>query len=1069
MVNSSPTAFSRITRNSGRTNSILTVALPLLFILIATLVWSAERIIQQETKRLEVDFRTLTGYIFEQEKFLIALNQQNQDLSELVESRTYSINYQSFPKKWPLQLLEGKESLVAMPFTLGCNESLECSRVPSILFSLGAYLADFYSTFWGGSYYPAAAVFFINEHDHISIGVPSVGSVMGNESISPELFHAVTDSIRINLPSIKKQLDEAQKKHEKNTVIWIRQSNSTNNLIGVISAGFDVHLWENAQLSPQNIYAASLLSQIRIRVFERMLNPSLTHQFWLTHNEFGQLSGDTNIPFETSEGLFYTKDGLVLKLDSQNKKWSGYYRISYAAFFEDNLWLPISLITALFFSFFCGWGYHRWYQRKILQPAIQSQQIILDNESFNRTLIAITPIGLCVIDRETRQLRFANELAQYWLKITEPSRPQDSGEYRELLSHVITREKHVKTIQKSGDNVLYITSTETNYQQRSVILCAFTDITMQAETEKQLANAKRLAEEANRAKSSFLATMSHEIRTPLYGLIGTLELLSNTLLSPQQVNLINRMSTTSQLLMLLIGDILDISKIEANQVKIQNQPFSLLELIQQTVQLYQGLAQQKNLVLFQIIDPDIHSNRVGDEARLQQIIGNLLSNAIKFTQKGTIIVELKTGTNDNILLRVIDSGVGIDAEQQKKLFEPFYQAHPESLTYGGTGLGLFICSNLVKLMGGLISLQRQPGKGSSFLITLPLKSGQQDDIWEDLTGTHIWLQTINPLLTKNLTQWLKKWGATVYLTQDSLPEDTSSVIAVGILIEHISLPEYWKGKIWLASESYCKLSELNQKLFLLKNNGDLTTSLINPIPRIQAHTDLFSLKVLIAEDNMINQVVLQEQLELLGCQVFTASDGEEALVIWDNEIVDIILTDVNMPYRNGYELTKQLRLEGETCPIIGITANGLKEEEERCLQAGMNAWLVKPIELETLVHVLSRFFPVSQSFFSEDELITRVNPLNSKDREKIISQFSIDIQELNQAINKLDIEIVKQLSHRLRGALVSAEQQELADKLLQFEKSLNSETANSGLIKFGQSICNDLITWVNKLNQTDGE
>ncbi|WP_142793348.1 response regulator, partial [Klebsiella pneumoniae] len=107
------------------------------------------------------------------------------------------------------------------------------------------------------------------------------------------------------------------------------------------------------------------------------------------------------------------------------------------------------------------------------------------------------------------------------------------------------------------------------------------------------------------------------------------------------------------------------------------------------------------------------------------------------------------------------------------------------------------------------------------------------------------------------------------------------------------LPEYWKGKIWLASESYCKLSELNQKLFLLKNNGDLTTSLINPIPRIQAHTDLFSLKVLIAEDNMINQVVLQEQLELLGCQVFTASDGEEALVIWDNEIVDIILTDVN--------------------------------------------------------------------------------------------------------------------------------------------------------------------------------
>ncbi|MBW5405319.1 ATP-binding protein [Morganella morganii] len=1068
MTNSSPTAFSRITRNSGRTNSILTVTLPLLFILIATLVWSAERIVQQETKRLEVDFRTLIGYILEQEKFLIALNQQNQDLSELVESRTYSINYQTPPKKWPLRLLEGKESIVAMPFTLGCNESLECSRVPSILFSLGAYLADFYSTFWGGSYYPAAAVFFINEHDHISISVPSVGSVMGNESISPELFHAVTDSIRINLPSIKKQLEEAQKNHEKDTVIWIRQSNSTNNLIGVIPAGFDAHLWQNAQLSPQNIYTASLLSQVRMSVFERMLNPALTHQFWLTHNEFGQLLGDTNIPFEAGEGLFYTKDGLVLKLDSKNEKWSGYYRISYAAFFEDNLWLPISLITALFFSFFCGWGYHRWYQRKILQPAIQSQQIILDNEAFNQTLIAITPIGLCVIDRETRQLRFANELAQYWLKITEPSQPQNSNEYRELLSHVITRQKNVKTTQKSGDHVLYITSTATNYQQRSVILCAFTDITMQAETEKQLDNAKRLAEEANRAKSSFLATMSHEIRTPLYGLIGTLELLSNTSLSSQQINLINRMSTTSQLLMQLIGDILDISKIEANQVKIQNQPFDFLELIQQIIQLYQGLAQQKELVLFPIIDPDIQSNRIGDVARLQQIIGNLLSNAIKFTQKGTIIVELETSTNDNILLRVIDSGVGIDPEQQKKLFEPFYQAHSEPHTYGGTGLGLFICSNLVKLMGGQISLQSQPGSGSSFLITLPLKPGKQDATWADLTNTHIWLQTINPLLTRNLAQWLKKWGATVYLTQDSLPEDTSSVIAVGILTEQVSLPENWKGRTWLASENHFRLSELNQQLFLLKNNEHLTTSLIYPIPRIQTHIDLFSLKVLIAEDNPINQIVLQEQLELLGCEVFTASDGEEALVIWDNEIVDIILTDVNMPYRNGYELAKQLRLEGETCPIIGVTANGLKEEEERCLQAGMNAWLVKPIELETLVHLFSRFFPIYHSSFSEDELITLVNPLNGKERGNIILQFNIDIREFNQAINSRDIKIVKQLSHRLRGALISVEQRELADKLLQFERSLDSETENSDLSEFGQGICNDLIIWVNKLNQTDG-
>lgn len=149
MPTPSPTAFSRITRTSGRTNSILTVTFPLLFILIATLFWSAERIVQQETKRLEVDFRSLIGYINEQEKFLRSLNKQNQDLSELVESRTYAIQEQSLPTKLSLHLLEGKESLVAMPFTLACDKSLECTKVPSILFSLGAYLADYYSTFWG--------------------------------------------------------------------------------------------------------------------------------------------------------------------------------------------------------------------------------------------------------------------------------------------------------------------------------------------------------------------------------------------------------------------------------------------------------------------------------------------------------------------------------------------------------------------------------------------------------------------------------------------------------------------------------------------------------------------------------------------------------------------------------------------------------------------------------------------------------------------------------------------------------------------------------------------------------
>lgn len=1068
MSTSSPTAFSRITRTSGRTNSILTVALPLLLILIATLFWSAERIVQQETKRLEVDFRSLIGYINEQEKFLRSLNKQNQNLSELVESRTYAIQEQSLPTEWPLRLLEGKESLVAMPFTLACDKSLDCSQVPSILFSLGAYLADYYSTFWGGSYFPAAAVFFVNEHDQISISVPSVGTVLGNESISPDLYYSVAESVRKNIPVIQSQFLKSQQA-DLEEIIWLRPAPFEHILIGIIPAGFDEYLWQNAHISPKNIYAVSMLSQARLSVLERMLNPTLTHQFWLIHNKYGLLLGTDQAPEEKEalEGIFYTKDGLVLKLSSKTNKWTGYYRISYAAFFEDNLWLPISLIVALFFSLFCGWGYHRWYQRKILQPAIQSQQSILESEAFNQTLIATTPIGLCVIDKETQQLRFANELARYWLKIDNLSSPHDSNEYNELLIRILSQPEQVKTNLTSGEHTLYVVSTATYYQQRPVILCAFTDITIQAETEKQLDEAKRLAEQANRAKSTFLATMSHEIRTPLYGLIGTLELLSNTSLSPQQTHFIERISTTSQLLMQLIGDILDISKIEADQIQIHSQPFDLLELVQQTTQLYQGIAQQKGLLLFAIIDPNVQANRIGDSARLQQILGNLLSNAIKFTHKGTIIVELKRSNKNNILLRVSDTGVGISPEQKIKLFEPFYQAHSEIHAYGGTGLGLFICSKLVNLMGGQISLQSEMGNGSSFLVTLPLALDIQQTNWLSLTNLNIWLQTPDPLLTDNITQWLTHWGGNVYLTEDSLPTDTSSFIALGILISSFPLPANWQGQQWLSPEINFRLSELNQQLFLLQSS-DQSHPIICPTSRIQTHMHKYPLRVLIAEDNPINQVVLQEQLELLGCEVFIANDGEEALVVWDNEIVDIILTDVNMPYRNGYELAQQLRSEGETCPIIGVTANGLKEEEEHCIGAGMDAWLVKPIELETLIQLFNRFFPIYSSSISDIEPISVINPLNGEDREKIIHHFTRDITEFCRAVECNNMEELKALSHRIRGALISVNQRELANTLREFENSLNSAPKINDA-ELRENICKLLTDWVKSISQTNDE
>ncbi|MCB6145445.1 response regulator [Providencia rettgeri] len=218
----------------------------------------------------------------------------------------------------------------------------------------------------------------------------------------------------------------------------------------------------------------------------------------------------------------------------------------------------------------------------------------------------------------------------------------------------------------------------------------------------------------------------------------------------------------------------------------------------------------------------------------------------------------------------------------------------------------------------------------------------------------------------------------------------------------------------------------------------------------------------------MNQVVLQEQLELLGCKVFIANDGEEALVIWDNEIVDIILTDVNMPYRNGYELAQQLRSEGETCPIIGVTANGLKEEEERCLESGMDSWLVKPIELETLIQLFNRLFPIYSSSTLETVPLKMINPLNGEDREKIIHHFITDIAQFCRAVEYNNTDEIKQLSHRIRGALISVEQRELANELREFEATLDSQASTHIDTQVNQNICNQLANWIKKISQING-
>lgn len=1062
-----PSPFSRITRTSNQLNSLIFVALPLLLVLLAALFWSTERIIEQEKRRLEVDFSSYIGYLREQETFLLELAKENNHLSEIIESRSYSLKYQKTPEEWPLSLLEGKESLVGMPFTLACDNNLECTQLPSILFSLGAYLADYYSTFWGASYFPAAAVFFVNEHDNISISVPAVNTLTGNEIIDPELFKTVTETVRYSIPDIRKKLihysneqDQLAKHTREHKVIWIHSPELGNDLVGIIPAGFDFNLWQGAQLSPKDIYAVTLFNPKRISVLERILNPTLDHNFWLIHHQYGQLLGSSVLPEGLTDGLNYTKDGLFLKLHNKTGEWIGYYQVKYNSFFDDNLWLPLSLIGAIFFSLLCGWLYHLWYNRVVLEPAITFQNQLLESESFNRTLIDTTPIGICVISKADQKIIFANPLAEMWLRLPKNDNPFYSREYRRFISSLSIENSYGNISSfTSGEFTLYIAYTYTYYRQQEVILCAFTDITKQIEIEQQLDKARIAAEDASRAKSNFLSTMSHEIRTPLYGLIGTLELLSTTELSEQQEQYLNRISTVSQLLMRLISDILDVNKIEANQLNLHNQPFDMLDTIHSLIETHTHLASKKGLLLFSCIDCNIAPERLGDAYRLQQILGNLLSNAIKFTDVGSIKVYVSS-KNNQIHISVVDTGIGLSLHQKEKLFVPFFQAHNKQHTYGGTGLGLFICKHLVTLMGGTINVESEINKGSQFTIKIPFPASPNQKEWPNLSGMLVWLQTPHQEITKNIASWLTHWKANTWTGEIEPQENNINPTRLYIGMDNIKKSMDLHKEQIIVHDLNININILSKQLSSIHNNDDLSQA------STDVHIQQYDCTVLIAEDNPINQAVLTEQLKLFGCNILLANDGEEALAIWDshNGEINLILTDVNMPYMDGYKLTQTLRDEGAICPIIGVTANGLKDEEERCLSSGMNDWLVKPLELKRLSQLLEQYF-ISKLITDEHLPINLINPLETKDRKKTIKYLQNDLTLLRNAIEQKNTNDIKQIAHRLRGALSIVNREDISAQLQKLEIKQAEQKNDEIYLDEWKNICDILERWLTLLSQ----
>ncbi|QEK94868.1 response regulator [Achromobacter insolitus] len=676
------------------------------------------------------------------------------------------------------------------------------------------------------------------------------------------------------------------------------------------------------------------------------------------------------------DGLF--PDHLVIRKSLMSSDWQLVYSIGLA---DVLLGLWKQLLGALLFcviSIAMILLLMRRFDNRLIKPTIHRIQALIESESFSRDLIQMAPVALCVVRRSDAQMVLENQLAQQWL---------GTGDEREALCRGWIRSAfmapnvpHDVSFVTSEGRHLRLSSVVTRYKSEDVLLCVFSDISASKQAEAALESARQSADAANAAKTLFLATMSHEIRTPLYGVQGTLELLARTSLDAQQREYLRALEGSSATLLQLICDVLDVSKIEAGQLELEVSEFSPTEIVQEVIQGYSAAALAKGLELYACLDPQLPLRLQGDHARIQQILNNLVSNAVKFTDYGRVVLRVQLLDRQDerscLLWQVTDNGRGIAEEDQPYIFEPFYQTEGSTNVVAGSGLGLAICQRLSQLMNGQMRMVSDLGLGTSFSLLLPLEEPALP-MDPESPCCHILperIHVISPLheLAESLAGWLRRWGARAQVGLAGAAPSSALLLEAHPGKLAAELAPGWTGRRVIASADGCSdprqdgeswyvnvshLAAIHQAVCQAQGLWDAHEEAAGRTRADRAGAGgvadaNLGLNVLVAEDNVINQLILRDQLQQLGCSVVLATDGEEALRCWHEGDFDIVLSDVNMPGLNGYELAKALRREGSTVPIIGATANAMRGEDQLCMAAGMNHCLIKPFTLQALFHCL---------------------------------------------------------------------------------------------------------------------